>query len=109
VEQSRRLLRRLLWPNDESFVSTTLANGGFSCHDLNDFGRTFYEEGTFSFHSAIQGESFSPEHAGLKVYHPVLFGAAYSRKVALLKSYGTPKRDPAVAVLARNLNRFTKW
>jgi hypothetical protein len=109
VQHSRQFLRRVLWPNDESFVGTTLANGGFSCHDLNDFGRIFYHEETFSFHSAIQGESFFPDHAGLKVYHPVLFGEAYLRKLAVLKSYETPRRDPVQATLARKLNRFTKW
>lgn len=109
VKHSRQLLRRNLWPNDESFVATTLANGDFTCRDLNDFGQTFYDEQTFSFERPIRGELFAPGHSGIMIYHPVLFGDSYSHKLAALESYKRRQRDPLQMTVARKLSRYTKW
>ncbi len=84
VEQSRRPLRRLLWPNDEAHVATALANGGFMCRDFNDFGRPLYTPETFSFHTPIDGDRLAPVDDTLRMHHPVLFGEAFQRKVKRL-------------------------
>lgn len=36
------------FPNDESFVATTLQSGGYSCRDINDSKPEFYSPKTFS-------------------------------------------------------------
>lgn len=76
---SRSVLRRKLWPNDEAFVATTLANDGFACADFNGFGATFYDGETLSLTTPIDGETFQPWAKGVKIYHPVLFGADFNR------------------------------
>ena len=78
---SRSPLRRQLWPNDEALVATTLANNGFECRDLNDFGIRFYSPGTFSYWHVLDGERL-PDPQGVCMMHPVLYGSAYRAKVA---------------------------
>lgn len=76
---SRRWMRRKRWPNDEAFVATTLSQGGFVCRDINGFGRAFYDPRTLSLTTPIRGETFSPRHDGVRIYHPVLFGDDFNR------------------------------
>jgi hypothetical protein len=103
--------RRLVWPNDEALVATTLMNGDFVCRDFNDFGVSFYSEESFFFGHPLQGERLQVECAGARVVHPVLFGAAYADKVARLQ-----QPEPAVSWLARRsrwaaskLNAYARW
>lgn len=83
--QSGNAARRSLWPNDESFVATSLNRGGFSCQDFNDFGIEFHNISTMSVSTPIQGErllqggQLSPNESGVKIYHPVLFGDEFER------------------------------
>lgn len=78
--QAQRWARRKRWPNDEAFVATTLSNAGYECKDLNAFGRRLYDEASFSLTRPIRGETFQPDAAaGLRIYHPVLFGEDFAR------------------------------
>jgi hypothetical protein len=104
--------RRKAWPNDEAFTATTLHNAGFTCADLNAFGRTFYEAGTFSGEGAIDGDAVAPPAGGVKAYHPVLYGEDYRNKVHRLAAKRAARR-PAFKrlrlVYRRALNRATPW
>lgn len=84
-EMSRRQLRRASWPNDESFVATTLSNDGSVCRDLNSFGRVFYNGTTFSFFAPHDGDTLVMADDEVLVYHPVLFEEDYKQKVRKLK------------------------
>jgi hypothetical protein len=83
-------LRRLFWPNDEVFVATTLHGAGLHCRDFNDFGAPVHDEQSFGFFEPIDGEHFQRELAlrpGFRIFHPVLFGEEYERKVRKLNDY----------------------
>jgi hypothetical protein len=111
VAQSSRLTRRLLWPNDEAFVATTLHAEGFICRDFNEFGQTFYARESFSFENVIDGQAFTAETPGVRMYHPVLFGEAYARKLERLnapKNLDTPTKRRTRRVLSE-INRRTAW
>ncbi len=96
-ELSRKRSRRKQWPNDESFVATTLAKSGFVVRDLNSFGQTLYSEETMSFFGPRQGEALGLENADVRLYHPVLFGADYNSKIERLER------------MARGENRFRRY
>lgn len=72
--QSRSLLRRRLWPNDEGFVATTMANSALRCADINGFGRTFYQDETFAYRdaeAAILDDLKQGELGDARLVHPV--------------------------------------
>jgi len=79
LKQGRLVRRRATWPNDEGFAATTLANRGFTCRDLNSFGRTFYDDSSLSLFSKVDGATFNPPPTGVRIYHPVLFGEDFVR------------------------------
>ena len=85
IHQGASGQRRATWPNDEGFVATTLTNAGFACRDFNSFGIQFYSAKTLTFDSPIEGERFDPKRVGRGIYHPVLFGEDYARKIAVLE------------------------
>lgn len=78
---SRSWLARTFWPNDESFVATTLVRDGFSTADLNDLGRTFYTDDSFSFTRPFELEAFERQPMDGLLYHPVLKHDDYVRKL----------------------------
>jgi hypothetical protein len=82
------------WPNDEGFVSTELVNAGYRCRDLNSFGRRFYTRGTFSYWRPHQGADFDTGRSDGMVYHPVLYGESYERKLARLTEEGVGSHSP---------------
>jgi hypothetical protein len=106
---SRSRLRRLLWPNDEALVATTLVNNGFECRDFNDFGSRFYSHDTFSYWQPLDGERL-PDAQGVCMMHPVLSGPAYNAKLASrqLPPRGLFERAwrRSVALLNRRLQRW---
>ena len=85
-QMSRSRVRRASWPNDESFLATTLSNDGSLCRDLNSFGPTLYTEDTLTFHNAFDGAVFKMNQEQFTIYHPVLYGEAYERKLAKLRT-----------------------
>ena len=111
VAHSRNPLRRHLWANDEAMVATTLCHGGFVCRDLNDFGDRWYDATTFTFTEPIDGDTFRPDETGLQIYHPVLYGEQYRRKLARLKEVEAPRsamQGYANRIVAK-LNSLTPW
>ena len=111
VQHSRNPFRRLIWPNDEAFVATTLANGDFACRDFNAFGRSVYSEASFTFTEPIDGDAFAPAGDALQMFHPVLYGQAYLRKKARLVEPDVPmppfKRR--LRRIALRINGRSRW
>lgn len=70
--------RQLEWPNDESFIATTLQNNGFQCADYNDLG-SYYTDKTFWMSVLVHPTSL-PLHDGL-IYHAVRTGKHYLKIV----------------------------
>lgn len=97
---SRRLLSRTPaaterdWPNDESFVATTLHNSGFSCRALTPaegaVGGTYTWTRPFSFQRLKERE---PDG---KIYHSVRSGDAFLRKARKYLA-GNPGRFDLIA------------
>jgi len=85
VTQGKKVRRRVVWPNDEALVATTLMNEGFRCHDFNDFGETFYSPETFYYGRPLDGDHFEPALQSVQMIHPILFGEEYIAKVSLLE------------------------
>jgi hypothetical protein len=107
---SRRLTRRLLWPNDEALVATTLMNSGLLCRDFNDFGTTFYSDEMFFFGAPLRGERLPSGDDGVRLAHPVLFGRAYEDKVAALtRAEAAPRQSRRGHRLAARLNAWSRW
>jgi hypothetical protein len=111
VQHGRLQRRRLLWPNDEALVATTLLNGGFVCRDFNDFGREFYREESFYHGSPIDGDHFQPDCHQIQLAHPVLFGASYQARACRRP----PPEPPApwwqrrLQWAALKLNAVSRW
>lgn len=66
-----------VWPNDESFVATTLTKDGFRCRDISEGVMTPESFSWSRPHSIKELSAKGPD--GL-VYHPVVAGDAYMRK-----------------------------
>lgn len=62
------------WPNDEAFVATMLTAKGFVCRDMNDFGRTLYEESSFDFFRPVSLRAMEQSPPDNRIHHPVLHG-----------------------------------
>jgi hypothetical protein len=73
LKHSRQWIRRAIWPNDEAFVATTLANSMLRCADFNDFDRSFYSEESYGWEGFrhLQGPIGEPN-----IVHPVRFERA---------------------------------
>jgi hypothetical protein len=112
VALSRRWRRRLAWPNDESFVATTLVNNpDMICRDLNDLGRTLYDSETLSFEQPYDGDILRMREDVPTIYHPVLFGADYQAKINRLRER-QPDRKFTRRVIRRLLrawNMRSRW
>ncbi len=79
---------RLVWPNDETFTSTTLIAAGMNVKDANAFGRKLYtREESFSYWTPFRGETFDDIAQDGLVYHPVLWGEDYNRRIARLRRH----------------------
>ena len=80
----RHVSRRLRWANDEGFVATTVAAAGLSMADLNTRAPDTWTEQSFSFETPLRGEDLKLDDSGPQLLHPVLFGAAFERKLKAL-------------------------
>ena len=111
IEHGRRRRRRLLWPNDEALVATTLLNGDFVCRDINDFGRQFYSRDTFYFGRPIDGDRFQPDGGSVQLAHPVLFGASYAARLAKARALtpSPPWLQRRLQWAANKLNAVSRW
>jgi hypothetical protein len=84
LAERRRLARtipaRIMWPNDETFVTTTLRRLGRSVADVNSCGRTICTPESFGFFNPHRGEELELLPQDGLLYHPVLWGEDYERK-----------------------------
>jgi hypothetical protein len=107
--QGQMRQRRKVWPNDEAFVATSLANADFVCRDFNSFGHVFYTPQTNSTTGRFDGDNFHPPPEGVRIYHPVLFGEAFRRGNLSAQSNATTWLSRAKAKIRRSLNLVTPW
>jgi hypothetical protein len=110
----RRMLRRAVWANDESFVATALMNNpAMVCHDLNDGGAPLYSGETLSFEKPFEGDVMDLGGAdeALTIYHPVLFGSAYQAKLERMRNQYPDRRlyRRILRRLVRAINQHTAW
>ena len=87
------LRERLFWPNDEVFVATEIVNAGLTAADLNDFGSPAYTPDTLSFDKPIDGTGETFRQLTNLIYHPVLYGAAYKKRIERIHRAETTGND----------------
>ena len=75
------LRERLFWPNDEVFVATETVYAGLAAADLNDFDPPVYTSNTLSFNNPIDGTDDTFRLLPNMIYHPVLYGDAYRKRI----------------------------
>lgn len=70
------------FPNDESFVATTLTHAGLVCRNLNDFNRKLYAYGTtFVNGRVLSAKKLQTMPNDNLVYHPVRSGMSFEKKM----------------------------
>lgn len=69
------------WPNDESFMSTVLNEGGFRCSDMNAMDRRLATSRTYRFGLPMSDLRIAEMPPTGMVYHPVHAGAHFLRKL----------------------------
>ena len=110
IEHGKHLSRRILWPNDEALVATTLMNGGFVSRDFNDFGSVFYSDETFYYGTPLNGDCVNLSAPTVQMAHPVLFGSEYSGKMrALQQNPPVTWTKPRLGWAANKLNVISRW
>jgi hypothetical protein len=112
IEHGKRLGRRMLWPNDEALVATTLVNGGFVSRDFNDFGSEFYSDETFYYGMPLNGDCLELAPPTVQMAHPVLFGSEYRAKLQALQHGPAPPAawtKPKLSWAAIKLNVLSRW
>jgi hypothetical protein len=111
IEHGRRASRRILWPNDEALVATTLMNGSFVSRDFNDFGSVFYSDETFNYGAPLNGDCLALSPTTVQMAHPVLFGGEYLAKMQALQrgSASAVWRKPKLSWAAVKLNVLSRW
>jgi len=75
---------RLFWANDETFTTTVLVAAGMVVKDANEFGHPLHTAESFSYWTPFRGEDFEATALAGLVYHPVLWGDDYERRIARL-------------------------
>jgi hypothetical protein len=101
---------RLMWPNDESFTASIVIAAGLDARDMNSFGRVLYTVDTFGFFTVRQGETFDDWAQPGLIYHPVLWGEDYSRKVTKM-ARGVPLHEVIRLKILRGImiKRYQRW
>jgi hypothetical protein len=96
---------RLMWPNDETFVTTTLVAQGRRVCDVRESGRMWWTDASFGFQSILRGEDFEVMPKTGLLYHPVLWGEDAERK-ARRHGRGIRSSEYVRLKLLRGLNRL---
>ena len=106
LQERRDLARywpaRIFWPNDETFLASTLARRGARMADLDACGYRVWTPDSFGFFEPQHGESLPMD--GL-LHHPVLWGADYEAKAARVKN-GLTVSERVRLKLLRGLAKF---
>ena len=108
LAHSRRLNRRRLWPNDETFVATTVMNSDLTAADFNDLGTPYYDRSTFNVTGLFTGPVGSSGPP--RLLHPVL---RRDRPIAEAANPRYQVRDPfsmrAERAAIRRMNKWLAW
>ncbi len=80
---------RLFWPNDEVFIATETVYAGLAAADLNDFAPPAYTPDTLSFDNPIDGTDGTFRRLPDMIYHPVLYGDAYRKRIERIRENET--------------------
>jgi hypothetical protein len=108
---SSQLRRKLFWPNDESFVATTMLASGFEVADFKALEPSLYDQSTFKYHGVFDEAGIIADGGRPILYHPVLSGEALARKLARLAmdERDSPLGERVTAKLASVVNRRFAW
>jgi hypothetical protein len=112
LEHGKRISRRILWPNDEALVATTLMNGNFVSRDFNAFGPVFYSHDTYYYGAPLNGDCLDIGVPTARMAHPVLFGTEYLAKMQALQQRPSPHAAwarPKLSWAANKLNALLRW
>ncbi|HEV2703842.1 MAG TPA: hypothetical protein VGV09_19610 [Steroidobacteraceae bacterium] len=112
LKHGRRLNRRILWPNDEAFMATTLMNGDFVTGDFNDFGPSFYSDETYYYGAPMNADSLKPGPAVVQIFHPILPASQYAAKILTLQQRSLASDSWTTERLrwtAHKLNAISRW
>ena len=109
---SGQVTRRMLWPNDEAFVATTMLNSGLKCADINGFERTFYTGESLRLGGEPQqtsGDSVDP-----LIIHPVSVKRQDAPANIVVSASDRYTRKDSLGLrlkrpFARRINRFRHW
>lgn len=110
--QSRSLLRRLLWPNDEAFVATTMANSNFLTSDINATADEFYSDDTLTYNKTIsENVVLGDSSAEPRIFHPVLNQDQIEKKKLrnIKQSSHSIMRLSLMRRFLGNINRLLSW
>jgi hypothetical protein len=91
------------WPNDEAFVASALATGGFDCADFNQGGVVCYNNQSLSIGSVVDYSVIQETPADGLIYHPVRdFGDWLGRAEARILALSERKVEPKNAARLRS-------
>lgn len=95
VQMSEQASAMCLWPNDEAFVASTVANLGMATEDLNARAKV-YGQSSFRYNHPISIEAVKGRHYNL-LLHPVLDAQELAAKRQRVKLQGMRARISAAA------------
>lgn len=111
--QSRQTWRRQLWPNDEAFVATTIANSRLSAGDFNATLDQYYDEDSWTYDKVFRTIDVpaSGLHAAPKLYHPVLSDENIEKRNRRQRAADTNNNviNKIMRKIYAWLNRGTAW
>lgn len=87
-----------VWPNDEVFVASVLKNERLICEDINNAGRTYYDDETFRFNRFVGRDQILRGGFTERMHHSVLDEielAEKRRKRPDLFAVESPSHQPA--------------
>jgi hypothetical protein len=108
VEQSQMPRRRMMWPNDESFVATELVRMGFKCRDFNEIQK-LYDEKSFSYYDLLNSDHITLDGKDPFLFHRVLCGRDYSAKMERSKIDNVCPSSLFRRAEIKIRKRFEKW
>ena len=110
--QSRQPLRRILWPNDESFVSTEIVQSGLTFRDINDVVPNAYDARIMSFWDVYDGDTLTERPDSPRLYHSVLYGTDLAEKrarIAAKKGRQQTRTELATRRVTSKLLSMSRW
>ena len=94
---SRNPARRMLWPNDEAFVATSVVYSTFSNADFNMLLANAWAPETFNFDKPVKASTIDLCSGKTFLYHPVLSDMDYEVKLQRLSADRGHQLDRRIA------------